>query len=428
MRLSPRPSLLAVAIAVLVVSDAQAQADSIFGGALSNFQTLLDSIYSAVITGAGAFVSASSLIGALGAITLVSLHIYNKQLSGEPLDVRVLARPVCIFLALVFYSDLITIVNGALNPLATSTAAMVDDEFAVVGTVLEEMRNGSERNTAYASLVGPNGVPDFDKYLESAGLADDAGLFGINRIGHFTGFVEEAFQYQIRTIFRHLIFWITGILYAGVIIVVNTIRVFTLAVLAVVGPAALCFSLWPAFANSFVSWLGRYVTVFLWLPIANLFGFIIAKIQETFMEVAMVDAVGSLSSVGGTFDLLASDALYLILLITGIVGYLCIPSIASYVVSASGAAALSGGVSGVAQFAGRAALFGGARKVVQGAAAAATGGAAVAAGAAAGGVTINVAKASPQLSRALASTVKAGVPAGGGGPSLDGQRPRRDSV
>jgi len=81
-------------------------------------------------------------------------------------------------------------------------------------------------------------------------------------------------------------------------------------------------------------WLAKYLNVFLWLPVANIFGSIISQIQQ---EMIKLD-IAQLNSTGQTvFG--PTDTAYLIFLVMGIAGYCTVPSVANYIVRAGGGGA-----------------------------------------------------------------------------------------
>ena len=62
-------------------------------------------------------------------------------------------------------------------------------------------------------------------------------------------------------------------------LIIDTIRVFYLVVLAVLGPIAFGISVFDGFQNTLVQWIARYIYVSLWLPVSDLFSAMLAKIQ-----------------------------------------------------------------------------------------------------------------------------------------------------
>jgi conjugative transposon TraJ protein len=119
------------------------------------------------------------------------------------------------------------------------------------------------------------------------------------------------------------------VLFQAAALCLDTIRTFKLIVLAIIGPLCFGLSIFDGFQHTLKQWLARYVNVFMWLPIANIFGAIIAKIQEN-----MILAANSGNLQGNEFG--NTNTAYLIFLLIGIIGYFTVPSIANYVMNVGG--------------------------------------------------------------------------------------------
>lgn len=110
-------------------------------------------------------------------------------------------------------------------------------------------------------------------------------------------------------------------------------------------------SVFDGFQNSLSMWLSKYVSVYLWLPISDLFSAIIARLQTLSLQ---NDAELAATGYDWYFD--SNSTIYLVFMLVAICGYFCIPSIASWVVQTNGIgsynravgtmAALGGGVVG----------------------------------------------------------------------------------
>jgi len=72
----------------------------------------------------------------------------------------------------------------------------------------------------------------------------------------------------------------------------------------------------------------------MWLPVANIFGAIIAKIQANMIQLQHSGAASNASFANG-------NTVYMIFLLIAIVGYFTVPSIANYIVNTGGHALLS---------------------------------------------------------------------------------------
>jgi len=122
------------------------------------------------------------------------------------------------------------------------------------------------------------------------------------------------------------------VLYEAAALCINAIRTFNLIVLAILGPLVFGIAVFDGFQHTLTVWLARYINVFLWLPVANIFGSINSKIQEKMLALD----IGQVRDTGNTF-FSPTDAAYLIFMIIGIVGYMTVPSVANYIVNAGGA-------------------------------------------------------------------------------------------
>ena len=90
------------------------------------------------------------------------------------------------------------------------------------------------------------------------------------------------------------------------------------------------------------------------MPVANIFGAIIGKIQERMIALD----ISQVQDAGDTF-FSSTDTAYLIFLIIGIIGYFTVPSVANYIVHAGGGNGLLHKVSNVISSTGQTVMSGG---------------------------------------------------------------------
>ena len=120
-------------------------------------------------------------------------------------------------------------------------------------------------------------------------------------------------------------------LFEAAAVCIDTVRTFYLLILAILGPLAFGLSVFDGFHHTLSNWLGKYINVFLWLPIANIFGSLIAQVQQQMVQLDINQLQASGQTTFGP-----TDTAYLIFLVLAIVGYCTVPSIANYVVHAGG--------------------------------------------------------------------------------------------
>lgn len=114
-------------------------------------------------------------------------------------------------------------------------------------------------------------------------------------------------------------------------VILDVLRTFYLIVLSLLGPIAFAISVFDGFQNTLVQWLSKYIFIYLWLPISDLFSAIIARLQTLSFR---HDAEMMAQDYNWYFD--TSNTVNLVFMLVAVCGYLCIPSIASWVVQANG--------------------------------------------------------------------------------------------
>ena len=148
--------------------------------------------------------------------------------------------------------------------------------------------------------------------------------------------------YSAPAIVELLLLWgmFGELLFAAASVILDVLRTFYLIVLSLLGPIAFAISVFDGFQSTLTQWLTKYVSIYLWLPISDLFSAIIARLQTLSMR---HDA--DLMAEGYNWYVDWSNSLNLIFMLVAVCGYLCIPSIASWVVQANGFAAYNKTVS-----------------------------------------------------------------------------------
>ena len=129
---------------------------------------------------------------------------------------------------------------------------------------------------------------------------------------------------NIRDFFRE----IRALMFQAAALVIDTIRTFFLVVLAILGPIAFAISVWDGFQSTLTQWICRYIQVYLWLPVSDMFSTILAKIQ-----VLMLQSDIERMQADPNFSLDSSDGVYIVFMF---IGYFTIPTVAGWIIQAGG--------------------------------------------------------------------------------------------
>jgi len=250
--------------------------------------------------------------------------------------------------------------NGFLKPTVDATSALVthynDAVHALLIVQAKDIITGD--NTPVLTTPGTMGSQQgWDKYAQPGNTTSGSDGSLWSAIGDGFKFVAGSLTMAMKITFRLFLSIFLELLYYAASLCIDTIRTFHLIVLAILGPFAFAFSCFDGTQNSLQHWIARYINIYLWLPIANLFGAILGNIQASMLQLDLERAQS-----GAVTMFSATDFAYLIFLAIGVVGYLTVPGIANYIVQTHGGNPLAKKVSEISGV------------LVQGAFAGATGG------------------------------------------------------
>ena len=275
-------------------------------------------------------------IAGFAALWYIAARVWKALANAEAVDFYPLFRPFAICIAITCYDGVLGVVRGVMEPTVTGTSAMLNDANKAVAVLLQQKEETIKQNDFWKMYVGETGSGDYDKWYKYTYPGEDPGDEGwIEGIGNDIKFALAKASYNFRNAIKQWMSDVLDVLYEAAALCINTIRTFYMIILAILGPLVFGLATFDGFQHTLVSWFARYINVFLWLPVANIFGSVLAKIQENMLQID----IKQIQQTGDTF-FSATDAGYLIFLIIGIVGYFTVPSVANYIVNPGGGNAL----------------------------------------------------------------------------------------
>ncbi len=301
---------------------------------LGGMQPVLDRVYSEMLPLCSRLIDVARGLAGFGALWYIASRVWRQIASAEPIDFYPLLRPFALGMAVVLFPMVIALLNGVLQPTVSATGAMVQNSNKSIEVLLKQKEEAVKKSDAYKMYVGENGSGDKDLWYKYTHPKDpdrqDEGIF--EGIGNDIKFWMDKASYNFRNSIKEWMSQVLQVIFAAASLCINAIRTFYLIILAILGPLVFGFAVFDGFQQTLTQWLARYVNVFLWLPVANIFGSIIGKIQENMLKID----IGQIGQQGDTF-FSDTDMGYLIFLIIGIVGYCSVPNVAGYIVHAGGA-------------------------------------------------------------------------------------------
>lgn len=320
--------MVVTGILLPMISHAEGLANDIHG-----LQSVLDGVYNDMLGMCSNLVGVGQGIAGFGALWYIAARVYRQIANAEPLDFYPLMRPFGLGLAIMLFPAVIGVINGIMQPTVTATGGMVQNSDAAIARLLRAKEAAVEKTDAWQMYHGADGDGDREKWYKYTHPDDQTGEGEgmLASIGNDMKFAMAKASYNFRNTVKEWMSEILQVCYEAAALCINTIRTFYLIVLAILGPLVLGLSVFDGFQHVLTSWLAKYINVFLWLPVANIFGAIIGKVQENMLQIDISQVQNS----GDTF-FSSTDTAYLIFLLIGIIGYFTVPSVANYIVNAGG--------------------------------------------------------------------------------------------
>lgn len=323
--------LLTAGFWLLLTAPGQAQG---FGSQISGLHSVLADLYDQMMPLCEKLISVGRGIAGFAALWYIASRVWRHLAAAEPIDIYPLLRPFALGFAILIFPKVIAMINGILSPTVQGTSSMVSESNKAISVLLKRKEDAVKQSESWQMFVGDAGGGDKDKWLKyTYGESYSEGM--LEGLGNDVKFYMAKESYNFRNAIKAWISEILQVLFESAALCINTIRTFHLIVLAIIGPLAFGISVFDGFQHTLTGWISRYINIYLWLPVANIFGAIIGKIQEKMIELDISQIKSQGDTIFGTHDIA-----YLIFLIIGIVGYFSVPSVANYIIHAGGSNAL----------------------------------------------------------------------------------------
>ncbi|MDF7815521.1 hypothetical protein [Hymenobacter mucosus] len=290
-------------------------------------ETMLDDLYTNMMPLVSQFTNLGRAIGGVGALIYISAKVWGHIARAEPIDVYPLLRPFLIGLCILFFPALCQGLRGFTGALSHSTDSIRNDQSAKIVALQEEKKNilaNKPENKDFAT----------DEAYERK-LADLAGPTGMGGIGDRMSLTFQKVSYDVNQNFREWMKNTLELFHVGARLLIHFLSTFILVVLSVLGPITFGIAIFPGFGGGIQKWLGHFITISLWVPVANVFGAMMASFQVQMLQ-------GDIDRLNAQRGVDSADFGYLVFLLVAIAGYVLVPFITDMLISASGAGSAAG--------------------------------------------------------------------------------------
>ena len=310
-----------------------------------NLHQILRSLYVEMMPLCSEMAGVAKGIAGLGALLYVASRVWQSLARTEAIDVYPLLRPFAIGFCIMFFPSIVLgTINMVLSPVVKGTNQMLQSQtfdMQKYRDLKEQLETEAmKRNPETAFLVSDE---EFDKKLDELGWSP-------SDLATMSGMYIERGMYNMKRNIRDFFREILELLFQAAALVIDTIRTFFLIVLSILGPIAFAISVYDGFQSTMTQWFSRYVSVYLWLPVSDLFSSILARIQ-----VLMLQNDIDKFQADPSYSVDASNGVYIVFMVIGIIGYFTIPTVANWIIMAGGMGNYGRNVSSSASQAGSAA-------------------------------------------------------------------------
>lgn len=296
------------------------------GDTFSSLHEVLRNLYDEMMPLCSDITGVATGVAALGALFYVASRVWQALARAEPIDVYPLFRPFVIGACIMFFPTFVLgTLNGIMSPIVTGCHGIMQGQTLNMQEYADKRQQleyeAMVRNPETAYLVDDEA---YEQQIEDLGWSP-------SDLKTMAGMEWERFKYKMERSVNNMFRSFLELLFQSVSLILDTLRTFFLIVLSILGPLAFAISVYDGFHSTMIQWICQYVSIYLWLPISDLFSSILARIQVLMIE----KDIASLSDPNFVPDV--NDSAYIIFMLIAIVGYFTIPTVSTWVIQASGA-------------------------------------------------------------------------------------------
>lgn len=301
------------------------------------FETLLLNLKDQLMPLCGQMMVMAKALAGLGCLTAIGMTAIRSMADNEPVNVWAYVKPISLGICIMMFEPVvIRALDGILQPIARATSSIAETQEADYNERSDRLEDELSRRKPSDLLVY--------RMTREAGTVAEENVGELSRSDY-----EEMVRRDLAADIEYKKTWFMGVLevvlqvfsYAARMII-NIVGTFFLVILGIMGPLAFAVACFPMFESSVSNWLTHYITVSLWLPIANLLTAALSLAGRVLCE-------QQLESLGGTGTV--NSVLMLAMMVVGIFGYFSVPSLANWIVQAGGSGSYARNMSHAGRYA-----------------------------------------------------------------------------
>lgn len=303
-----------------------------------NLHQILAKLYQDMMPLCADMIGVAKGLAGLGALFYVAYRVWQALSRAEPIDIFPLLRPFAVGLCIMFFPTIVLgTINAVMSPIVKGAHSIMEQQIVNVEALQAEKDNLEYEARVREGKAWLVSSEEWDKRMDDLGIRDLPEILSMH---------TERAWYDIKEWFRQVVRDFFELLFHAAALTIDTLRTFFLVVLAILGPIAFAFSIYDGFQATMTQWLTRYISIYLWLPVADIFSAVLSKIQELMLKQEIELLRDS------TYIPDGSNGIYIVFLIIGIIGYFTVPTVAGWIIQSGGAGSYGSAVNKTASKAG----------------------------------------------------------------------------
>lgn len=299
---------------------------------------LMDTLYLDIAELTFNFYSDAQAIAAIAMMLYFALEAYKMMAGDKTMEIMPLMRPFGLTLVIVMWSSFIEVINFPIKIVSDTAKDMYSMQ-------IEFVEHGHLERLALIEQVAQKmseDTGDFEQVKGEAGEKDWMEKLGID----ISPLLDKMKGYylmlsaQINFAMMRLLEYLVILIFQFCIYAIFLFQIIFAAILVILGPFAFAMSIFPGFRDSYLSWIGRYISVGLYSTIAYIImsiSFVLVRYgQEREIEIlkaVMENEEMFIAYVGSTSGHIS---FYLLSLLLAALSMLCIPFISTWIVNTTG--------------------------------------------------------------------------------------------
>ncbi|GAA4431426.1 plasmid transfer protein [Pontibacter saemangeumensis] len=309
---------------------------------------LFDGLFLNIRDLAGSFLADAQAVAAIAMLLYFAVEAYKMMVGDEPLRYMALFRPFALALVIIFWGGFVDVLNFPLTVVRDSAKAMYTGQIDQVGDM--HLERVALIDSVAIKLSDSNA--DFEQVQAETQDKDWMEKMGIDLEPMFNkmkGYYLMLMAKMHFTMMR-LVEYVVILLYQVCIYIIFFLQIIFAGILVILGPFSFALSILPGFRDSYLTWIGRYISVGLYSTIA----YIVMSISFVLVKYGLMKEIDVLKAVLESEEMFiayvsypsGSISFYIVSLIIGGLAMLTIPVISTWIIYTSGIGNAIGSMAG----------------------------------------------------------------------------------